>query len=102
MVDRAYDPKDHEIFYHYCSNETLRLICENKTLRFSDVNMLNDYAESIWGYRVFEDAASILLRREVESPVGITRGFLNCVDPHIGDYQYLSHPTVCSFSRNGD
>jgi len=40
MVDRAYDPKDHEIFYHYCSNETLRLICENKTLRFSDVNML--------------------------------------------------------------
>jgi hypothetical protein len=31
MVDRAYDPKDHEILYHYCSNETLRLICENKT-----------------------------------------------------------------------
>src|ERR1700686_4490856 len=57
MIHRVFDPADTDIFYHYCSNETFRLICENKTLRFSDVNMLNDYAESRWGYSVFEDAA---------------------------------------------
>jgi hypothetical protein len=102
MIHRVFDPADTDIFYHYCSNETLRLICQNKTLRFSDVNMLNDYAESIWGYGVFEDAASLLLRREAEIPIGITRGFLDCVDPHLGKYQHLTHPTVCSFSRNGD
>jgi hypothetical protein len=102
MIDRVFDPADSDVFYHYCSNETFRRICENKTLRFSDVNMLNDYAESVWGYRIFEDAGSLLLRREAENPVGITRAFLDCVDRHVGGYQNLSHPVVCSFSRNGD
>jgi hypothetical protein len=72
IIDRVFDPADNEIFYHYCSNETLRLICQNKTLRLSDVNMLNDYAESRWGYHIFEQAASYLLQREQEMPLGIT------------------------------
>jgi hypothetical protein len=102
MVHRIFDPAGSDIFYHYCSNETFRLICENKTLRFSDVNMLNDYAETRWAYGLFEDAATLLLRREAENPIGITRGFFDCVDPHVGQYQHLTHPTVCSFSRSGD
>ena len=102
MVHRVFDPTDADIFYHYCSNETLRLICQNKKLRFSDVNMLNDYAESRWGYLIFTDAASLLLRREAEKPMGFTRGFFDCVDAHFGQDQHLKHPTVCSFSRNGD
>jgi Protein of unknown function (DUF2971) len=102
MIHRVFDPTDTDIFYHYCSNETLRLICENKTLRFSDVNMLNDYAESRWGYMIFEDAASLLLRRESEKPMGFTRGFFDCVDPHLADFQHFKHGAVCSFSRSGD
>jgi hypothetical protein len=102
IIDRVFDPADNEIFYHYCSNETLRLICQNKTLRLSDVNMLNDYAESRWGYHIFEQAASYLLQREQEMPLGITRGFLDCVDPQFGGHQNRAHPVVCSFSRDGD
>lgn len=35
-----------QVFYHYCSMETFRLICDVKTLRYSDINMMNDVAES--------------------------------------------------------
>ncbi|MGX1164485.1 dienelactone hydrolase [Bradyrhizobium sp. USDA 372] len=38
-----------QIYYHYCSMETFRLICEMKTLRYSDINMMNDVAENAWG-----------------------------------------------------
>jgi hypothetical protein len=102
IIHRVFDPTDADVFYHYCSNETLRLICEHKTLRFSDINMLNDYAESRWGYMIFEDAATLLLRREAEKPIGFTRGFFDCVDPHLAQFQHLKHAAICSFSRSGD
>ena len=37
---------DDEVFYHYCSLETLVSILKNKTIRMSDIYKLNDTDET--------------------------------------------------------
>jgi hypothetical protein len=69
--------KPGDIFYHYCSTETLRTICETKTLRFSDINMMNDYAESAYGYNIFEQAAGRLIDLGIEKSF-LIKSFLQC------------------------
>ncbi|MDO8878679.1 MAG: hypothetical protein Q7V40_21585 [Pseudolabrys sp.] len=63
LIRQILRPRADDVFYHYCSVETFRLICEHKRLRFSDINMLNDYNENTWGYRIFEEAASMMLSK---------------------------------------
>ena len=50
--------------YHYCSGDTLLSILRHKTLRFSDVNLLNDAEEGIWGYKIFIEAVNRIIKRE--------------------------------------
>jgi hypothetical protein len=50
--------------YHYCSAQSLISILKNRTIRFSDVTLLNDREEAEWGYRVFQQAAELLLKPE--------------------------------------
>jgi len=61
LVSRLLEPSADDIFYHYCSTETFHAICEWKTVRFSDINMMNDFQEARWSYRIFEQAATELL-----------------------------------------
>ena len=53
LVSRVFEPKSGDLFYHYCSAETFLAITASKTLRFSDVNMMNDHAEGRYGYQLF-------------------------------------------------
>lgn len=93
-----------DIYYHYCSTETFRLICETKSLRFSDINMMNDYAEHAYGYEIFEEAATRLLRLESkpEGLDGLDEAFMRSVDDIISPMQLFIHPVMCSFSKRPD
>jgi Protein of unknown function (DUF2971) len=63
------------IIYHYCSIEAAISILTNKTIRFSDINMMNDAEESQWGYSIFEQAASQILKRD-----GLTDDFKKLIE----------------------
>lgn len=63
LINRLKHPKDEGVMYHYCSAETFHSIITNKTLRFSDINLLNDAEESRWGYEIFLKAANRILER---------------------------------------
>jgi hypothetical protein len=96
-------PGASDVFYHYCSVETFRLICEKKTLRFSDINMMNDYQENAWGYRIFEEAAGLMLRKPAPPGLeGLDKSFFDAVDKIISPAQFIAHPLLCSFSREPD
>lgn len=104
MFDRLMKPGPDELFFHYCSTETFRVICETKTLRFSDINMMNDYAETAYGYDVFIEAANRLLEmakthRDLD---GLDAVFLDEVDEIFGSQQLFVHPVMCSFSKKPD
>lgn len=45
-----------DIVYHYCSVDTFYSIITNKTLRLSDLNKTNDYAEKIWSHKAIKKA----------------------------------------------
>lgn len=99
VFNRIYDPNDDDIFYHYCSADTFLAICQNKNLRFSDANMLNDYEEGRWGYSRFEDAASRLIN---DDRFDIDEDFCRNVDNIISEMQFHSHPVICSLSKSPD
>jgi hypothetical protein len=64
LLSRILDPNEDQILYHYCSAGTLRAILESKTIRFSDINMMNDFQEARWGYAAFEEAATRIINRK--------------------------------------
>lgn len=98
-IERVFEPSDDQIIYHYCSNETFLAICETKTLRLSDVNMMNDYAEGRWGYHLFEKAANALLAQKIS---GLNEDFFDKVDEIISPIQLHLHPVTSSFSKVPD
>jgi len=98
-IERVLKPSDDQIIYHYCSNEAFLAICEAKSLRLSDVNMMNDYAEGRWGYRLFEQAANALLHQNIP---GLNEKFFNKVDETISPLQLHLHPVCSSFSKVPD
>jgi hypothetical protein len=104
LFNRSYRPSDDAIFYHYCNAETLRSIVMTKTLRFGDVNMMNDYGETAWGYRIFEEAASRLLELADKGPdfKDVNKEFLDQVDRIIGSSQMFVHPFGTSLSKDPD
>jgi hypothetical protein len=64
LTDRLREIDDDSIIYHYCSSESFISIVNNRTIRFSDINLLNDAEEGRWGYKVFEDAATKVINRD--------------------------------------
>ena len=103
LFQHILEPIPDEIFYHYCSLETLRLICESKTLRFSDINMMNDYSENIWGYRIFEKAATYWLHAALPADLrGMDKAFFDDVDKIFARTQFSQHPLLFSLSRAPD
>ena len=102
FLNNILSPRDDDVFYHYCSVETFRLICETKTLRFSDINLMNDAAETRWGYSIFEHAANEILKRKPPGLENITEQFFEDVDKIINSAQAYAHPVICAFSREPD
>ncbi|MCF8533626.1 MAG: DUF2971 domain-containing protein [Reyranella sp.] len=97
-------PKPEDLFYHYCSVESFQAICERKTIRFSDINMMNDHMETRWGYRIFELAATEILndKEALKRFPGVNKEFFDKVDKIIAPLQLYSLPTIASFSKEPD
>jgi Protein of unknown function (DUF2971) len=104
LLGRIFEPADGQILYHYCSAETLRAILESRTLRFTDVTMLNDAQEMRLGYRAFEEAATRIINRTGIGPEIdiIPRAFFDDVDKTLSRTQTIAHPFVSCFSLDGD
>lgn len=104
LVSRVFEPKPDDVFYHYCSVETFAAICEHKKIRFGDVNMMNDYQEERWGYRVFELAATEILNDHAiqRKFAGLDKEFFDKVDEIITPMQLAVHPVISSFSKEPD
>lgn len=104
LIRRIIEPKPEDIFYHYCSVETFTAICEHKKVRLGDANIMNDYSEGRWGYRVFELAATEILNDQTiqEAFPGLDKGFFDKVDEIISPMQLAMHPVISSFSKEPD
>ncbi|RYF31222.1 MAG: DUF2971 domain-containing protein [Comamonadaceae bacterium] len=107
LPERLFDPTDDALLYHYCSPEAFVSIIENRTIRFSDINMLNDAEEGRWGYQVWERAASSLLDPGRPLPEGLAsepvdRSFLDAVDQTFSSIQFSVMSFIAAFSKDGD
>ena len=101
---KIYEPSSEELLFHYCSAQTLMAMLKSRTVRFSDINMLNDSQEFRWGYQVFEAAATRLIRREgvTEDVPEMPKEFFDAVDDVVHRMQLIAHPFVACFSREPD
>lgn len=103
-MSRLLDPDNDQVLYHYCSAETLRAILESRTIRFSDINMMNDSQETRWGYSAFEEAATRLINRknlQEEIPI-MEKSFFDSVDEILSKVQLITHPFISCFSLDRD
>ncbi|KAF2990072.1 DUF2971 domain-containing protein [Methylocystis sp. MJC1] len=91
VVDEASTP----ILYHYCSVDTFLAIIQNKCLRLSDINTMNDFHEMHWAYNKFIAAANADL-------ANYDRKFLDEIDTVLSGLQLSSLPLIGCFSRDGD
>ncbi|WP_159728301.1 DUF2971 domain-containing protein [Methylosinus sp. Ce-a6] len=76
----------------------------NKKIRFSDINMMNDYQEERWGYRVFELAVTNILNDELlqKKFPSLNEAFFQKVDEIIAPLQLLLYPVISCFSKDPD
>lgn len=104
LNQRIYAPEDHDILYHYCSSSAFRSIIESGTLRFSDINMLNDVLEARWGYQIFIEAVNVLLESVTNDPSldGLDVPFFDEVDGIFSQIQLHMHPFISCFSKEAD
>lgn len=101
---RIYKPEPDEMLFHYCSAQTLMAVLGSGTIRFSDINMMNDSEEARWGYKVFEAAATRLIKRQDvgdDVPV-MPKDFFDKVDEVVHAIQLIAHPFIACFSRDAD
>lgn len=90
-----YEPKDTPILYHYCDLNTFLAIIQNSTIRFSDINTMNDYGESHWPYQRFIEAINI---EKSKYPIE----FYDNLDEIISQMQTKMLPAISCFSMDGD
>ena len=92
------------IIYHYCSPSTFLKIIENKTIRFSDINMLNDAEEGRYGYEKFIESANLILgdNQLPEEFDVVTKELIEKIDEYWSmSGLYLANFVSC-FSSDGD
>lgn len=97
-----YRPEPGAILYHYCSMEAFEAIIRTGKIRMSDINMMNDFSEMRWGYSVFEEAASQILKTREQDESLPDREFFDAIDAHLAPTQLVLHPLIASFSKNRD
>lgn len=108
LPSRLRSPEDQSLIYHYCSTETLIAIVQNRTIRFSDINMLNDAEEGRWGYKIFEDAATKVITRKGLPPEaaalieGLDVDFMDKIDAVWSTSGLHLSSFVSCFSTDGD
>lgn len=90
-----YTPKPKELIYHYCSSESFQAICENKTMRLSDLFTMNDSVELKWGYSIWIEVANILIKE-------LGHEFIDSIDKQIHEFGFHSLIISSSFSLKND
>lgn len=103
-MGRLFEPTGDQLVYHYCSPESFQAILESGRLRFSDINMMNDSTEHRWGYSVFEEAATRLIKRTgiSEQVPTMTVEFFDAVDQVLSQGQLIAHPFISCMSLDGN
>lgn len=92
---REFKPTKNEIIYHYCDANAFHSICTNRKLWFNDLFSMNDSLEIQWGYSIWEEAASVKMKK-------YGKEFLDEIDKilHFSGFQGLLLANC--FSTNGD
>lgn len=94
-----------DVIFHYCSPQTFVSILSNKTLRYSDLSLLNDAEERVWGYReVFLECIDRIRNgRGVKVGVpSISKRALDRLEVVWKTAEEYTQPFVCCFSTDGD
>lgn len=104
LVQRIFEPTVGSTLYHYCSATAFEAIVRSGKIRFSDINMMTDAHEMQWGYRVFECAASELIKlsRTKTAVAGFTKDYVEKIDKIVSSLQLHMHQFISSFSREPD
>jgi hypothetical protein len=104
LIERLRDVQKEGTMFHYCSAQTFLSIIQNRTVRFSYVNLLNDAEEGRWGYDIFIEAVNLLLRREgiYKNAPAVPRAFLDKIDQVWFNSQIGFSNFVACFSSDGD
>lgn len=104
LFNRLKQPEDEGITFHYCSGATFYSIITSRTIRFSDINLLNDADEARWGYDVFLQAANRILNRDdIPEIIPIVPvDFIDRVDKVWHDSSFKITSFLSCFSIQGD
>lgn len=90
-----YRQEENPILYHYCDLDAFLTIIQTSTIRFSDINSMNDYGEIHWAYGRFIEAINIEYSK-------YEKQFFDDLDEIIHKTQLMMHPTIACFSLDGD
>lgn len=102
VLQHLYRPAPTDVLYHYCSMEAFEAIVRSGKIRVSDINMMNDFAEMSWGYGVFEEAATRILREREDDPRLPDKSFFDAIDAELAPANLYVHPLIACFSKNAD
>lgn len=100
----VFDPKEDDVFFHYCSTETFRLICQSRSLRLTDINMMSDYGEVEYGRKILKAAGEEILKipSKPKAYADFDQAFMDDVDRVYMALQDDLHPILCSLSQDPD
>mgnify|MGYP003383095939 CR=1 FL=1 len=103
LFDRLRDTDDDTVLYHYCTPDAFIEIVKNKTIRFSDINLLNDEQEGRYGYDVFIEAANSMLSGNKPDLIdGFDVEFVDLVDGAWHNMGFRLTSFLSCFSVDGD
>ena len=95
LTERTFEAIGDGVLYHYCTPGTFQAICENKSLRFSDIFSMNDFMEMHWGYGVWESVATNLVPE-------LGKEFIDSIDEIFSASGFNILPLAACFSTQGD
>jgi hypothetical protein len=90
-----FKPTPNQLIYHYCNSDSFHAICQNKTIRLSDLNLMNDGLEIKWGYSIWIELANQLITE-------FGHDFIDEIDKVIHGFGLHSLMISSSFSRKPD
>jgi Protein of unknown function (DUF2971) len=104
LINRVRPAEADGTMYHYCSAQTFVSIVQNKTIRFADINLLNDADEARWGYAIFIEAANRIIKRKdpPEEIPTVPEEFFDRIDAIWSPFGLRLSSFVACFSRDGD
>jgi hypothetical protein len=104
LAERTNRLRKGDKLYHYCPADAALSILEKGTIRFSDIKVLNDAEEGVWGYQVFQEAVRRIAERQDLPPrfPVIKTEFFDAIESVWTTISGISRPFLASFSLSGD